>query len=106
VAALVRSTVADFQERAAQDGFTVELTGARQALGLDLCADDYITKPFSPRELRARVKAALRRAAPESGDVFRLGDTVRRLTSMNAGSSASKGRGARTQRPTRSGWCR
>ncbi|MBI3491413.1 MAG: response regulator transcription factor, partial [Acidobacteria bacterium] len=34
----------------------------------------YITKPFSPRELRARVKAALRRAAPGAPDVFCFGD--------------------------------
>ena len=30
-------------------------------LGLELCADDYMTKPFSPKELVARVKAVLRR---------------------------------------------
>ena len=34
--------------------------------GLEMGADDYITKPFSPRELVSRVRAVLRRAAPES----------------------------------------
>jgi len=49
-----------------------------RVLGLELGADDYITKPFSPRELVARVKAVLRRTTerpPEpDGDEIRAGD--------------------------------
>ena len=47
---------------------------AEKVMGLELGADDYITKPFNPRELRARIKAVLRRTAPPSADVFRFGD--------------------------------
>ena len=77
-----------------KDGFTVcrelrqagvrtpiELLTARgqeldKVLGLELGADDYVTKPFSPRELVARIKAVLRRADPISArmPVYQAGD--------------------------------
>jgi two-component system response regulator ResD len=45
--------------------------------GLEVGADDYVTKPFSPRELAARIKAVLRRTeAGSTAEVLTLGDVV------------------------------
>ena len=46
-----------------------------KVLGLEMGADDYVTKPFSPREIVARVRAVLRRVQPEShtSQVLRIG---------------------------------
>ncbi len=53
---------------------TAKTQEAEKVLGLELGADDYLTKPYSRRELRARIKALLRRAAPEAPAVYRFGD--------------------------------
>ena len=48
---------------------------ADRVAGLDAGADDYIVKPFSPRELLARIRAVLRRRVPESaGGVLKMGE--------------------------------
>jgi DNA-binding response OmpR family regulator len=46
---------------------TARVEEADRVLGLELGADDYVTKPFSPRELVARVRTVLRRVSPPAG---------------------------------------
>ncbi|OLC75380.1 MAG: DNA-binding response regulator [Acidobacteria bacterium 13_1_40CM_4_65_8] len=57
---------------------TARVDESDKLIGLELGADDYVTKPFSPKELVARVRAVFRRidAAPERGDVIRAGDVT------------------------------
>src|SRR3954471_22903713 len=65
--------------RAAGDRTPVLMLTARDAVddrvaGLDAGADDYLVKPFALRELRARVRALVRRAEPAAGAVMRFSD--------------------------------
>jgi DNA-binding response OmpR family regulator len=56
---------------------TARSTEEDKLLGLDIGADDYVTKPFSPRELVARVRVLLRRTgkhSPDRPEVRRIGD--------------------------------
>lgn len=54
---------------------TAKTQEAEKVMGLEVGADDYVTKPFSPRELRARIRAVLRRTAPQDAeDVYRFGN--------------------------------
>ncbi|PWB52044.1 MAG: DNA-binding response regulator [Anaerolineales bacterium] len=54
---------------------TAKIDENDKVLGLELGADDYVTKPFSPRELTARVRAVLRRAEKQtsSAEILRIG---------------------------------
>jgi len=53
---------------------TAKTQEAEKVMGLDVGADDYLTKPYGRHELRARVRALLRRAAPDAAGTVRLGD--------------------------------
>jgi len=57
---------------------TAKLEENDKVLGLELGADDYVTKPFSMRELAARVRAVLRRAThrPEESDLLRVANVM------------------------------
>jgi DNA-binding response OmpR family regulator len=57
---------------------TARADEADRIVGLELGADDYVTKPFSPRELAVRVRTVLRRSAPSSEAAERLefGDVI------------------------------
>jgi DNA-binding response OmpR family regulator len=56
-----------------------------KVVGLELGADDYVTKPFSPRELEARVRAVLRRqAAGAEADLLRAGDLTLDIPRLRA----------------------
>jgi DNA-binding response OmpR family regulator len=68
---------------------TAKIEENDKVLGLELGADDYVTKPFSPRELTARVRAVLRRAEKQTStqEILRMGaielDWAGRTTSVN-----------------------
>jgi DNA-binding response OmpR family regulator len=57
---------------------TAKVDDVDKIAGLEMGADDYLNKPFSPRELVARVRAVLRRAGPEAEEpeIFRAGPLV------------------------------
>ena len=61
---------------------TAKTSESDRVVGLELGADDYVTKPFSPRELAARIKAVLRRVAQRQPtcDYIRHGDLAVDLT--------------------------
>ena len=59
---------------------TARTQEAEKVLGLESGADDYVTKPYSARELRARIRAHLRRRARDESDVYRFGDAELDLT--------------------------
>jgi DNA-binding response OmpR family regulator len=65
---------------------TARVEEADRIVGLELGADDYVTKPFSPRELVARVRATLRRANGQMGPttILRAGDVELDTASLTA----------------------
>jgi DNA-binding response OmpR family regulator len=70
---------------------TAKAQEAEKVLGLELGADDYMTKPFGTRELRARIKALLRRAAATAGpaELLSFGDVGRLPAGLRRGGRPS-----------------
>ena len=64
---------------------TARIEETDRLIGLELGADDYVTKPFSPREVVARVRAVLRRAQRQTATtgVLRVGELAVDLTNRN-----------------------
>jgi len=71
---------------------TAKIEESDKVLGLELGADDYITKPFGLRELVARINAVLRRAGaePQAAEILRLGDIALDRTSREVRVSEQK----------------
>ena len=67
---------------------TARAEEADKVAGLDAGADDYLTKPFSTQELMARIRAVLRRKAPEALDSRRGGRPALRSTQPPGASAA------------------
>jgi len=98
------------QLRQFSDAYVIMLTARAEEidtiLGLTVGADDYLTKPFSPRELVARIAAVLRRthsAPPQVGDIVRVGGL--RTAALRPRPSSSRP-SAKRRRGTPSSWAR
>jgi two-component system response regulator MprA len=75
--------------RMAGDRTPILMLTARDAVedrvrGLDCGADDYLVKPFALKEMRARVRALIRRAEPDPGEVLRFADLELDLSGYQA----------------------
>ncbi|MBI2910965.1 MAG: response regulator transcription factor [Chloroflexi bacterium] len=70
---------------------------ADRIIGLELGADDYVVKPFSPRELVARIKAVLRRAAAPGGSAATSGTLRYSEIAINSSTRVVEARGHRVE---------
>ncbi len=70
---------------------TAKIEETDKVVGLELGADDYVTKPFGMQELVARIRAVLRRMAPEAGSpndgMYRVGDLMLNRNTFNVAAS-------------------